>query len=49
MTGGSSQIPAVREAVAEALDCELVAPELCDPMTEVAEGVAITAVTGRRH
>ncbi|GAA2423307.1 Hsp70 family protein [Streptomyces glaucus] len=43
MIGGSSQIPAVREAVAEALDCELVAPELCDPMTAVAEGAAITA------
>ncbi|MFC9953867.1 Hsp70 family protein [Streptomyces prasinus] len=43
MIGGSSQIPAVREAVAEALDCELVGPELCDPMTAVAQGAAISA------
>ncbi|MFI2640593.1 Hsp70 family protein [Streptomyces sp. NPDC018610] len=43
MIGGSSQIPAVREAVSEALDCELVAPALCDPMTAVAEGAAIAA------
>lgn len=43
MIGGSSQIPAVREAVSEALDCELVAPDLCDPMTAVAEGAAIAA------
>ncbi|MFC9910182.1 Hsp70 family protein [Streptomyces sp. NPDC127197] len=43
MIGGSSQIPAVREAVAEALDCELVGPELCNPMTAVAEGAAISA------
>lgn len=43
MIGGSSLIPAVRDAVSEALDCELVAPELCHPMTAVAEGAAITA------
>ncbi|MFE7813023.1 Hsp70 family protein [Streptomyces sp. NPDC057433] len=43
MIGGSSQIPAVREAVAEALDCELVGAELCDPMTAVAQGAAISA------
>ncbi|MFE1951991.1 Hsp70 family protein [Streptomyces sp. NPDC059524] len=41
MIGGSSQIPAVRAAVAEALDCELVDSALCDPMTAVAEGAAI--------
>ncbi|MEW5658791.1 Hsp70 family protein [Streptomyces cinereoruber] len=43
MIGGSSQIPAVRAAVAEALDCELVDSALCDPMTAVAEGAAISA------
>ncbi|MFZ4207383.1 Hsp70 family protein [Streptomyces griseoincarnatus] len=43
MIGGSSQIPAVRDAVAEALDCELVGPELCHPLTAVAEGAAICA------
>ncbi|MEU9111550.1 Hsp70 family protein [Streptomyces sp. NPDC048483] len=43
MIGGSSQIPAVRAAVSEALDCELVATALCDPMTAVAEGAAISA------
>ncbi len=43
MIGGSSQIPAVRSAVSEALDCELVDTTLCDPMTAVAEGAAITA------
>jgi molecular chaperone DnaK len=43
MIGGSSQIPAVRRAVSEALDCELVATDLCDPMTAVAEGAAIAA------
>ncbi|MFD7393521.1 Hsp70 family protein [Streptomyces virginiae] len=43
MIGGSSQIPAVRAAVSEALDCELVDAALCDPMTAVAEGAAITA------
>ncbi|MCK1819225.1 Hsp70 family protein, partial [Streptomyces sp. XM83C] len=43
MIGGSSQIPAVRAAVAEALDCELVDTALCDPMTAVAEGAAICA------
>ncbi|PKT74051.1 heat-shock protein [Streptomyces populi] len=43
MIGGSSQIPAVRAAVSEALDCELVDTSLCDPMTAVAEGAAITA------
>ncbi|WP_245687110.1 Hsp70 family protein [Streptacidiphilus griseoplanus] len=43
MIGGSSQIPAVRAAVAEALDCELVDTAMCDPMTAVAEGAAISA------
>ncbi|MFE2413342.1 Hsp70 family protein [Kitasatospora sp. NPDC059408] len=43
MIGGSSQIPAVRTAVSEALDCELVDTALCDPMTAVAEGAAISA------
>lgn len=43
MIGGSSQIPAVRAAVSEALDCELVGTALCDPMTAVAEGAAIIA------
>ncbi|MFB6548379.1 Hsp70 family protein [Streptomyces sp. NPDC056405] len=43
MIGGSSQIPAVRDAVAEALDCELVGADLCHPMTAVAEGAAICA------
>ncbi|MFE2558609.1 Hsp70 family protein [Streptomyces sp. NPDC059352] len=43
MIGGSSQIPAVRAAVSEALDCELVDTALCDPMTAVAEGAAISA------
>ncbi|MEU9123459.1 Hsp70 family protein [Streptomyces sp. NPDC048506] len=43
MIGGSSQIPAVRAAVSEALDCELVDISLCDPMTAVAEGAAISA------
>ncbi|MEU2620837.1 Hsp70 family protein [Streptomyces sp. NPDC007157] len=43
MIGGSSQIPAVRAAVSEALDCELVDSALCDPMTAVAEGAAISA------
>ncbi|MEU7153109.1 Hsp70 family protein [Streptomyces sp. NPDC045456] len=41
--GCSSQIPAVRAAVSEALDCELVGAALCDPMTAVAEGAAISA------
>ncbi|MDR3084402.1 MAG: Hsp70 family protein, partial [Streptomyces sp.] len=43
MIGGSSQIPAVRAAVSEALDCELVDSALCNPMTAVAEGAAISA------
>ncbi|MFF3595649.1 Hsp70 family protein [Kitasatospora indigofera] len=45
MIGGSSQIPAVREAVADALDCELVDPAKCNPLTAVARGAAIAAAT----
>ncbi|MDY0812387.1 Hsp70 family protein [Kitasatospora purpeofusca] len=45
MIGGSSQIPAVRDAVADALDCELVDPAKCNPLTAVARGAAITAAT----
>lgn len=43
MIGGCSQIPAVRAAVTEALDCELVDTALCDPLTSVAKGAAIIA------
>ncbi|MFI1836366.1 Hsp70 family protein [Streptomyces olivaceoviridis] len=43
MIGGSSQIPAVRAAVAEALDRDPVSVEAFDPMTAVAEGAAICA------
>ncbi|MET9878918.1 Hsp70 family protein [Actinacidiphila glaucinigra] len=43
MIGGSSQIPAVRTAVSEALGCELVDTAMCNPMTAVAEGAAISA------
>ncbi|MFI1518613.1 Hsp70 family protein [Kitasatospora cineracea] len=45
MIGGSSQIPAVREAVADALDCDLVDSAKCDPLTAVARGAAIAAAT----
>jgi molecular chaperone DnaK (HSP70) len=41
--GGTSQIPSVRAAVAEALQMEPVPAHLCDPMTAVARGVAIAA------
>ncbi|MEV6050841.1 Hsp70 family protein [Streptomyces sp. NPDC052107] len=43
MIGGTSQIPSVRAAVAEALQMEPVPTELCDPMTAVARGAAIAA------
>ncbi|MGW3597121.1 Hsp70 family protein [Streptomyces sp. NPDC005167] len=43
MIGGCSQIPAVRTAVSEALGCELVDTAMCNPMTAVAEGAAISA------
>ncbi|MFF8595951.1 Hsp70 family protein [Streptomyces sp. NPDC015220] len=45
MIGGSSQIPAVRAAVSEFLDYELVDTEMCNPMTAVAEGAAICAAS----
>ncbi|MFD7709732.1 Hsp70 family protein [Streptomyces sp. NPDC059786] len=43
MIGGTSQIPSVRAAVAEALQTEPVPTRLCDPMTAVARGAAIAA------
>ncbi|MEU1924312.1 Hsp70 family protein [Streptomyces albogriseolus] len=43
MIGGTSQIPSVRAAVAEALQMEPVPTYLCDPMTAVARGAAIAA------
>ncbi|MGW1809165.1 Hsp70 family protein [Streptomyces sp. NPDC002078] len=43
MIGGTSQIPSVRAAVAEALQMEPVPTQLCDPMTAVARGAAIAA------
>ncbi|MGW7042018.1 Hsp70 family protein [Streptomyces avermitilis] len=43
MIGGTSQIPSVRAAVAEALQTEPVPTQLCDPMTAVARGAAIAA------
>ncbi|MFB7605356.1 Hsp70 family protein [Streptomyces gardneri] len=43
MIGGSSQIPSVRAAVAEALQTEPVPSRLCDPMTAVARGASIAS------
>ncbi|MFB7048178.1 Hsp70 family protein [Streptomyces microflavus] len=43
MIGGTSQIPSVRAAVAEALQMDPVPTELCDPMTAVARGASIAA------
>ncbi|MGW2121360.1 Hsp70 family protein [Streptomyces sp. NPDC001758] len=43
MIGGTSQIPSVRAAVAEALQMEPVPTHLCNPMTAVARGAAIAA------
>ncbi|GAA4081179.1 Hsp70 family protein [Actinomadura miaoliensis] len=43
MIGGTSQIPCVRRAVERLMDDETVNPELCDPMTAVAEGAAVAA------
>lgn len=43
MIGGTSQIPSVRAAVAEALQTEPVPTQLCDPMTAVARGAAIAS------
>lgn len=43
MIGGTSQIPLVRREVTKVMGDVVVPPELCDPMTAVAEGAAITA------
>ncbi|MFD8460473.1 Hsp70 family protein [Streptomyces antimycoticus] len=43
MIGGTSQIPSVRVAVAEALQTQPVSTDLCDPMTAVARGASIAA------
>lgn len=43
MIGGTSQIPSVRAAVAEALQMEPVPAQLCDPMTAVGRGAAIAS------
>lgn len=43
MIGGTSQIPSVRAAVAEALQMEPVPAQLCNPLTAVARGAAIAA------
>jgi hypothetical protein len=43
MIGGTSQIPSVRAAVAEVMQQQPVAVELCDPMTAVARGASIAA------
>ncbi|TSB22790.1 Hsp70 family protein [Streptomyces benahoarensis] len=43
MIGGTSQIPSVRAAVAEALQTEPVSTDLCDPMTAVARGASVAA------
>lgn len=43
MIGGTSQIPSVRAAVAEALQMDPVPTQLCDPMTAVARGASIAA------
>ncbi|GAA3822839.1 Hsp70 family protein [Streptomyces phyllanthi] len=43
MIGGTSQIPSVRAAVAEALQMEPVPTHLCDPMTAVGRGAAIAS------
>ncbi|XKK40036.1 Hsp70 family protein [Nocardiopsis sp. ARC36] len=43
MIGGSSQIPLVRRMVSEIMGDRLVSPELCDPMTSVAQGAAVAA------
>lgn len=43
MIGGTSQIPSVRAAVAEALQMEPVPTRLCDPMTAVGRGAAIAS------
>ncbi|MFI2414899.1 Hsp70 family protein [Streptomyces sp. NPDC018947] len=43
LIGGTSQIPSVRAAVAEVMQQQPVAVELCDPMTAVARGASIAA------
>lgn len=43
MIGGTSQIPLVRDRVAEIMDEEPVSPHVCEPMTAVARGAAIAA------
>ncbi|MFI2036120.1 Hsp70 family protein [Streptomyces bottropensis] len=43
MIGGTSQIPLVRREVERVLGREAVHPRLCNPMTAVARGAAITA------
>ncbi|MFD5118522.1 Hsp70 family protein [Streptomyces sp. NPDC058385] len=43
MIGGTSQIPSVRAAVAEALQMEPAPPAVCDPMTAVARGAALAS------
>ncbi|MBW8483949.1 Hsp70 family protein [Actinomadura parmotrematis] len=43
MIGGSSRIPCVRQAVERLMDDATVSPDLCDPMTAVAEGAAVAA------
>ncbi|WP_405731164.1 Hsp70 family protein [Streptomyces sp. NBC_01537] len=43
MIGGTSQIPLVRREVEQALDRKVVDARLCNPMTAVARGAAITA------
>jgi molecular chaperone DnaK (HSP70) len=43
MIGGTSQIPIVRERVAEILDEEPVSAAVCEPLTAVARGAAIAA------
>lgn len=43
MIGGTSQIPLVRDQIAEVMDLEPVSPHICDPLTAVARGAAIAA------
>jgi molecular chaperone DnaK (HSP70) len=43
MIGGTSQIPSVRAAVAEAMQNQPVSTDLCDPMTAVARGASVAA------
>lgn len=43
MIGGTSQIPMVRRRIEEILDAPTVSPEVCEPLTAVARGAAISA------